>query len=89
MANIKSQKKRILITKEENASNNSKRTRVKNAIKKYEAAIVAKDIELATKLLPETVSVLDCAKADGVYHINTVSRKKSALAKMLNSIQAK
>ena len=39
MANIKSQKKRILITKEENAKNTSLRTKCKNAVKKYEAAI--------------------------------------------------
>ena len=44
MANIKSQKKRILITKEENAKNNSLRTKCKNAVKKYEAAIAAGDV---------------------------------------------
>ena len=35
MPNIKSQKKRVLITKEENARNNSKKTAVKTVIKKY------------------------------------------------------
>lgn len=89
MANIKSQKKRVLITIEENASNNSKRSRAKNSIKKFEEAVKNNDVALANQLFIETVSILDCAKADGIYHINTVSRKKSRLAKLLNTIQAK
>ena len=56
MANIKSQKKRILITKEENAKNTSLRTKCKNAVKKYEAAIAEGNIALAEELLPVTVS---------------------------------
>lgn len=84
MANIKSQKKRILITREENAKNVSLRTRCKNQIKKYEAAIAAGDIELATKLLPETVSVIT---KSGVYKDNTVSRKVARLSKMLSDLQ--
>ncbi len=84
MANIKSQKKRILITREENAKNVSLRTRCKNQIKKYEAAIAAGDVELATKLLPETVSVIT---KSGVYKDNTVSRKVARLSKMLSDLQ--
>lgn len=87
MANIKSQKKRILITKKENAINSSKRSRVKNIIKKYEAAIADKNIELATQMLPEVVSVIDTAKSDGVYKQNTVSRKVSHLSKLLSDLK--
>ncbi len=84
MANIKSQKKRILITKEEHAKNVSLRTRCKNQVKKYEAAINAGDVELATTLLPETVSVIT---KSGIYKDNTVSRKVSRLSKMLTDLQ--
>lgn len=84
MANIKSQKKRILITREENAKNVSLRTRCKNQIKKYETAIAAGDVDLATKLLPETVSVIT---KSGVYKDNTVSRKVARLSKMLSDLQ--
>ena len=52
MPNIKSQKKRVLISQKENVANTSKRSRVRNAIKKYELAIAAKDIATDEKILP-------------------------------------
>lgn len=85
MANIKSQKKRVLISREENARNNSLRSEVKTAIKKYEAAIAANDIAKAEELLPVTFSVIDAARSDGLFHINNVERKKARLAKMLDN----
>ena len=47
MPNIKSAKKRVLVSKRRNAENVAKKSRVKNAIKKYNAAIEAKDVALA------------------------------------------
>lgn len=87
MPNIKSQKKRVLITKKENEINTAKRTRVRNSIKKYNAAIEAKDVELASSLLVETISLLDRAKNDGVYHANTVSRYVGRLTKKLDNLK--
>lgn len=87
MANIKSQKKRVLTNNKANAINNSKKTRVKNAIKKYNALIEAKDIAAAEALLPEVVSIIDHAKSDGVYHQNTASRKIGSLSKALDSLK--
>lgn len=84
MPNIKSQKKRVLISQKENAANTSKRSRVRNAIKKYELTIANKDIATAEKLLPETISLIDRAKSDGIYHANTASRKVARLSKMLD-----
>lgn len=85
MANIKSQKKRVLITKEENARNNSKKSAVKTAIKKYETQIAAGDLAKAEELLPITVSAIDAARSDGIMHINTASRKKARLARLLEN----
>lgn len=84
MANIKSAKKRVLISAEENKRNNMIRSRVKNAIKKYNKAIEDKDIALAESLLPETVSIVDKCCSAGVMHRNTASRKISHLAKALS-----
>lgn len=84
MANIKSQKKRILITKEENAKNTSLRTKCKNAVKKYEAAIAEGNVTLAEELLPVTVSTITKA---GIYKDNTVSRKVARLSKMLSDLK--
>ena len=85
MANIKSQKKRVLITREENARNNSKRSAVKTAIKKFEAAVNAGDIAKAEELLPATFAAIDAAKSDGLFHINNASNKKARLSKMLDN----
>ena len=87
MANIKSQKKRVLITREENARNNAKKSAVKTAIKKYEAAIAAGDAAKAEELLPATVSAIDAAKSDGLFHANTAARKKARLAKLLDGVK--
>ena len=84
MANIKSQKKRILITKEENAKNTSLHTKCKNAVKKYEAAIAEGNVALAEELLPVTVSTITKA---GIYKDNTVSRKVARLSKMLSDLK--
>lgn len=59
MPNIKSQIKRVKVSAKEKESNNSKRTRVKNLIKKFTQAIEAKDTELANNLFKETISLLD------------------------------
>lgn len=89
MANIKSQKKRVLVSRAENANNTAKRTFVKNAVKKYDAAVAAGDVALVEKLLPETVSIIDSAKSDGIYKQNTASRKVARLSKMLSALKAK
>jgi len=88
MPNIKSQKKRVLITKEEYARNKSIRSEVKNAVKKYNAVIAAGDVAQAEALIPVTVSIINKAKSDGVYHINTASRKIAALYRSLNALKA-
>ena len=61
MPNIKSAKKRVITSDKRNEINTAKKARVKTAIKKYNAAIEAGDVALAEQLLPETVSVIDCA----------------------------
>lgn len=88
MANIKSQKKRILITKKENERNNSIRSTVKNAVKKYNALIAAGDVAAAEKALPELESLIMKAKTDGVLNQNTASRKVATLKRALDSIKA-
>lgn len=87
MANIKSQKKRILISRAENARNNSKKSAVKKMVKRFESAIEANEKEKANELYPQVVSMIDSAKSDGIFHINTAARKKARLAKLLKSME--
>ena len=87
MANIKSAKKRVLVSKRQHDENVVKKTRVKNSVKKFESAVKENNVALAEQLLPETVSLIDRAFSDGVYHKNTAARKKASLAKLLNTIK--
>ncbi len=86
MANIKSAKKRILVTKTRTMRNKSIRSEVKTAIKKVDAAVAAKDKETAAAALQNAISTIDKACTKGVYHKNNASRKVSRLTKAVNSI---
>lgn len=86
MANIKSAKKRILITEKRTARNKSIRSAVKTSIKKVDAAVAANDKEAAQTALRAAVSAISKATTKGVYHKNTAGRKISKLAKAVNGI---
>lgn len=84
MANIKSAKKRILVSEKRAARNKSIRSRVKTAIKKVNAAIAMNDKPAAISALRAATSEIDRAKTKGVYHKNTSSRKVSKLSQAVN-----
>lgn len=88
MPNIKSAKKRVVVTEKKNTQNKMIKSAVKTAIKKYNAVLAAGDAAEAEKLLPETVSVIDSAVSKGILHKNNAANKKSALAKRLNALKA-
>ena len=87
MPNIKSAKKRVLITKDKTLQNKSFRSEMKTSIKKYEAALAEGNKELASKTYLEAVSNIDRAVNKGILHPNTAARKKSRYTKLLNSAQ--
>ena len=84
MANIKSAKKRILVTSKRQARNRHIKSSTKTAIKKLTAAVGAGQTEDMQALLSQAVSAIDTACSKGVYHKNTAARKKSRLTKMAN-----
>ena len=86
MANIKSAKKRILVTETRAARNKSIRSEVKTAIKKVEAAVAANDKDAAKAALTVAISTIESASSKGVYHKNTASRKVSRLSKAVNAM---
>ena len=86
MANIKSAKKRILVTQTKTAKNKAVRSEVKTAIKKVEAAVAANDKEAAKAALTVAISTIESASSKGVYHKNTASRKVSRLAKAVSAM---
>lgn len=88
VANIKSQKKRIEVSRKENLQNVAIRSRVKNAVKKFNAAIEAGDLAVAEQLFPETVSIIDEAQSAGVLHANTAARKVATISRAMDKLKA-
>lgn len=86
MANIKSAKKRILVSETRTARNKSIRSEVKTSIKKVEAAVAASDKAAADTALKAAISVIESAASKGVYHKNNSARKVSRLTKLVNAM---
>lgn len=86
MPNIKSAKKRVLVSEKKAAQKKMLKSALKTALKKYEAAIDANDAALAQSLYNDTVKKIDQAVAHGVIHKNNAARKKSRFTLMLNKV---
>ena len=86
LANIKSAKKRVLVTQTKTARNKAIRSRVKTMIKKVETAIAAGDKAAAQASLVVAISEIDKAASKGVYHKNNASRKVDRLTKAVNGV---
>ncbi len=86
MPNIKSAKKRVLVSAANYERNKAYRSALRTAIKKADAAIEtgAADADVAVKV---AVKKIDQACAKGILHKNTAARKKSALVCRLNKAQ--
>ncbi len=84
MPNIKSAKKRVIVSKTRAARNKSANSALKTAIKKAHAAVEtnAADKEV---LVRAAIKKVDQAQAKGLLHKNNAARKKSALAKLINN----
>ena len=82
MANIKSDKKRVLVNQTKAARNKSINSAMKTAIKK---AHVAAETNAADKeaVVRAAIKKVDQACAKNLIHKNNAARKKSALAKLL------
>ena len=88
MPNIKSAKKRVLVSEKKALENKMFKSAFKTAVKKFEAAVEAGDAETAKALYPELIKTTDKAAAKGVIHKNTAARKKSRFSLMLKKLAA-
>ncbi|HHZ18738.1 MAG TPA: 30S ribosomal protein S20 [Acholeplasmataceae bacterium] len=86
MANIKQQAKRIITSQKSRLRNVAFKSSTKTAMKKVEAAVRNNNREEAIEAFRLASKKLDKALAKGIYHKNFVSRNKSRLAKMINTI---
>ena len=85
MPNIKSAKKRVKIIEKKTLRNNMIKSGYKSAVKKFEQAIEAGNVEEAKVLFTEATKKIDQACTKGVLDKNTAARKKSNLSKKLNA----
>lgn len=88
MANIKSQKKRILTNEKRRIRNKQVRTAVRTHIKLFHQALGTNDPETAATALKVATRELDRAASKGVIHRNNAANRKSSLARLLNSRSA-
>ncbi len=86
MANIKSAKKRILVTEVRTAKNKAIKSKVKTYVKKVEAAVAEGNKAAANEALTAAISEISKAANKGVYHKNTAARKVSRLTKAVNAM---
>ena len=86
MANIKSAKKRILVTRTRYERNKASRSGVKTSVKKVYAAIETGDKAAATEALQNAISTISKASSKGILHKSTASRKVSRLSIAVNKM---
>lgn len=88
MPNIKSAVKRVSVIEKKTMQNNMIKSEYKTAVRKFESAVAESNKEEAEKLLKLATKKIDGACSKGVIKKNTASRKKSNLAKKLNTLGA-
>ena len=87
MPNIKSAKKRVLVSEANYQRNKAYRSALRTAVKKAEIAINNNSAD-AAESVKVAVKKIDSAVNKGILHKNTAARKKSALVTRFNKLQA-
>jgi len=89
MANIASQKKRILRSERERAENRLLTSTVKTHFRRLESAVEGGETSTIQTEERDLVSKIDKAVQKGAMHKNTGARKKSKAARIASSAAAK
>jgi small subunit ribosomal protein S20 len=82
MANIASQKKRILRSEREHAENRLLTSTVKTHFRRLESAVESGDADIVATEQRDLVSKIDKAVQKGALHKNTGARKKAKAARI-------
>lgn len=86
MANIKSQKKRVLTNEKAHKRNVAVKSALKTAIRATREAIAAGDKAAAEAAFAVAAKKLDNAAGRGVIHKNQAANRKSGLALAINAL---
>ena len=86
MPNIKSAKKRVLVTETKTLQNKMLKSELKTLIKKFDAAVESGDKAAAVELHKLAVKKVDQAVARGILHKNNAAHKKSEFTLKFNKM---
>ncbi|EPD31937.1 30S ribosomal protein S20 [Propionimicrobium lymphophilum] len=86
MANIKSQKKRILTNEKARLRNKAVKNELRSSVRKFREAADAGNKEDAVKLAASANRLLDKAASKGVIHKNQAANRKSAISSRAASL---
>lgn len=86
MANIKSQKKRILTAEKARQRNKAVRSELKTAVKHVRAAVEAGEKDAAQLAANRAGRLLDKAASKGIIHKNQAAKRKSGVQKLVNTL---
>ena len=89
MAHSISAKKRVRQNEKRRAINRARKSQVKTLIKRFETAVAGGNLEAAAEQYRLVAQKLDKVASTSTMHKKTAARKKSRLAKKLNSLKAK
>lgn len=87
MAHSLSAKKRVRQNIKLRARNRSRKELIKDELKAFNAATASGDLKKAETQLRAVASRLDKVASKGTLHKNTAARKRSRLAKRLNTLR--
>jgi small subunit ribosomal protein S20 len=88
MPNIKSAIKRVKTNDSNRVQNLTVKSAMRTTVRNAEAALAGDNAETAKEALLTAAKKLDKAASKGLIHKNAAARKKSRLAKRLNSLNA-
>nr|AUN36996.1 SSU ribosomal protein S20p [uncultured bacterium] len=85
MANIKSQKKRIITNEKARTRNVAVRSRMRTIVKQAREALEGKDAGAIGEAVKAAVSEIDRAASKGILPRNSAARKKSELQRLASA----
>lgn len=86
MANIKSQKKRVLTNEKAHQRNKAYKSELKTAIKKVHVAVESGDADAAKSAALAASTLLDKAASKGIIHKSQAANRKSGIMKAANGV---
>lgn len=86
---LKSAKKSLRQSRKNQTRNYQNRSKLKTSIKEMEKIVKKGDVKEAKDKLTSVYKVIDIAAKKNIIQKNTASRRKSKLARMINSMEKK